>query len=83
MPSNKKEAVRRSSATEDAVAFRTPFLVTEILLFPNGNTYPLCPRCNQRLGREYMKYCDWCGQRLGWKGFTSIRIRKWEDKTFI
>ena len=28
--------------------------------------YYLCPGCSIFLPREYMRFCDCCGQRLGW-----------------
>lgn len=28
--------------------------------------YPICPRCNSSLDREYQNYCDRCGQALDW-----------------
>lgn len=80
MPLMLEKTAQHSVSVEDAAAFRIPYAVTEILLFPSGNSYPLCPRCNRCLDREYMRFCDSCGQRLEWKNFRSIRIRKWGDK---
>ena len=57
----KKEIVE-----EDAISYRTPMEVTQILKLKSGNLYPVCPRCKITVDREYMKFCDRCGQRLGW-----------------
>ena len=51
---------------EDASHYRVPMEVTRILKLKNGDLYPVCPRCKITVDREYMKFCDRCGQRLGW-----------------
>ena len=42
--------------------------VTEVMLFPDGNGYYVCPRCHVTMEREFMHFCDRCGQHLDWKG---------------
>lgn len=32
----------------------------------NWSKYYLCPGCGIFLDREYVNYCDTCGQRLNW-----------------
>lgn len=34
-----------------------------------SHTYPVCPRCGIILEREYVKFCDNCGQKLDWKEY--------------
>lgn len=44
--------------------------VTEYVILQSGlrnDLYYLCPGCRIHLPREYMQFCDCCGQRLGWK----------------
>ena len=48
------------------VSYRIPLPVTEVLVLAHGDNYPICPRCDYTIEREYMNYCDRCGQRLGW-----------------
>ena len=55
---------------EDAVSYRMPMKVTHILVLCNGTSYPICPRCNLTMDREYMNVCDHCGQKLVWKRFS-------------
>jgi hypothetical protein len=57
---------KKEIAEEDAISYRTPMEVTRILKLKSGNLYPVCPRCKITVDREYMKFCDRCGQRLGW-----------------
>lgn len=46
--------------------FRSPMQVDKIILHKSGDSYPICPRCDCSLDREYMRFCDRCGQRLSW-----------------
>lgn len=54
--------------------YRRELLITEVMVFPNGDAYYVCPRCNITLEREFMSYCDRCGQRLGWKEYKKAEI---------
>ena len=49
------------------LSFRRPMAVTEVVLFPRDTyPYPRCPRCHRTIDREYMSFCDRCGQKLDW-----------------
>ena len=50
-----------------AVLYRIPLPVTQVLVFFHGDIYPICPRCDCTLDREYANYCDRCGQHLSWE----------------
>ena len=54
--------------------YRTELLIKEVLVFPNGYAYYICPRCGITLEREFMAYCDRCGQHLGWKGYKKAKV---------
>lgn len=60
--------------TVSAALYRIPLPVTEIMVFLHGESYPVCPRCNCTIGREYMNYCDRCGQCLDWTAFDFARL---------
>ena len=48
---------------------RRPKPVTEHIILrsgPEANLYYLCPGCRTFLPREFMRFCDNCGQPLGW-----------------
>lgn len=50
-----------------AVSYRIPLPVTKVVCFPAPQySHPLCPRCNAGMDREYMRFCDRCGQKLNW-----------------
>lgn len=53
----------------EAISYRVPLPVTKVIVFTHNNTYPVCPRCSICLDREYMSFCDQCGQKLGWDLF--------------
>lgn len=57
------------SSPRPAQAFRVPMTVTQARWIRNDGTYPVCPQCSISLEREYQRFCDRCGQRLGWKGY--------------
>lgn len=49
-----------------AIVFRIPKPVTQTRTYASGGSYPVCPSCRSSLDREYMAFCDRCGQRLEW-----------------
>ena len=61
----------------DPAAFRLALPVTQLILFPNGSCYPICPRCGCSLDREYLNYCNSCGQHMRWETFGKAEIRRW------
>ncbi len=58
-------------------AYRTPMKITEIRIthnFYSGNIgYYLCPRCKMELERDFMGYCNCCGQKLDWRGYRKAK----------
>lgn len=59
------------------VSFRVPMPVTELKIFPGCHGQPayyVCPRCGITMEREFMSFCDRCGQRLGWQGCQHVKI---------
>lgn len=55
--------------------FRRPMAVTEVVHFsPSIGTFPRCPRCHLTMEREYMSFCDRCGQKLDWTSFESATV---------
>ena len=64
---------RRASC---AFTFRVPMRVTAVYRYSTGGNacYPLCPRCQTTLPREYQQYCDRCGQCLSWERFDEAEL---------
>lgn len=58
----------------EAITYRVPLSVTKVIVYRDGTTYPICPRCLMSLDREYMSFCDRCGQKLNWDllGYAKI-----------
>ena len=56
-------------AVTEMISYRSPKLVWCVFRADDGNTYPICPRCNCPFEREFTGFCDRCGQRLDWMLF--------------
>lgn len=39
-----------------------------------AGSYPVCPKCERTLNREYQLFCDRCGQALSWKYFGRAAV---------
>lgn len=58
-----------------AQSYRRPLAVREVVYYRSEATgYPRCPRCRCTFEREYAAFCDRCGQRLDWSGFSGAMI---------
>lgn len=57
----------------DAATYRFPVPVTKVIACAN-TTFPICPRCAVSLEREYMSFCDRCGQKLNWDLFEYAKV---------
>ncbi len=57
-----------------AEEYRTPLKVTKTILFRSGDGFPVCPRCDITIEREYMRFCDRCGQQLDWKDYRNAVV---------
>lgn len=53
--------------------YRIPIPVTEVHIYRDRSSYPLCPRCKSTMEREYQRFCDRCGQRLNWDQFEDSK----------
>ena len=54
------------------LSYRLSKPVTAIRHYPKlypPTSFPVCPRCDVTLEREYQSYCDRCGQHLNWRGY--------------
>lgn len=59
------------------LSYRRPMLVRELMVFPNTrpiDSYYVCPRCQITMEREFMQYCDRCGQCLDWSMYEQALI---------
>lgn len=61
---------------DNELEYRIPKRISKIIQYKNGDVYSVCPKCGILLEREYMRFCDCCGQKLSWKGFNKIEITK-------
>ena len=57
------------------VSYRIPVPVTQVVRYPmRGYCYPRCPRCKSSMEREYVSFCDRCGQRLSWSRIEKAQV---------
>lgn len=68
-PSPVKSNTQDTAETSDSMSYRVEQHVTQYRTYPKGNSYPVCPRCGADIDREYMHFCNQCGQRLSWTRF--------------
>ena len=60
-----------------AMSYRRPMIVHSLVIFvgtPCRDSYYRCPRCHRTLEREFMQYCDRCGQRLDWSQWELAEV---------
>lgn len=60
-----------------AHSYRRPMMVRELMVFPDmkqETSFYVCPRCRLTIEREFMGYCDRCGQRLDWAQYEQAQI---------
>ena len=52
-----------------ALTYRWPMRVWQLMVFLDArdeDSHYVCPRCGITMEREFMAYCDRCGQCLNW-----------------
>ena len=57
----------------DELSYRIPKKITETFTYRSEGEYfssPICPTCKISFEREFQKFCDRCGQKLDWEGFS-------------
>ena len=67
----------RNKSCNSAASYRAPMQVTTVRRFEfisHSTTFPVCPRCQQTLDREYQSFCNACGQALNWENFDQADV---------
>ena len=54
--------------------YRKAMNIIECKIIGNDNLFPVCPRCECTLDREYQSFCDRCGQKLKWKKYYNGKV---------
>lgn len=70
------KTIKKNESIGEMISYRTVMMVIEVIRYPNGNTFPICPKCDIPFEYEYQAFCASCGQKLGWKGFREVRVRR-------
>ena len=65
------------------ITYRVPMMVDEAIIYRKtfeDNIYYCCPRCQRTLEREFLAYCDRCGQCLDWRDYRKARRTYFKPK---
>lgn len=62
------------------LSYRLTMQVRIYVRYFNGTCFPVCPRCEIPIERDYMSYCDRCGQKLGWDRLNNVQYRSPQNK---
>ena len=61
-----------------SAGFRLAKPVIEVMSFRTAfggyAHFYVCPSCHVTLDREFMAYCDRCGQRLDWEDYRNAKV---------
>jgi len=69
--------IPRLSEIFPALTYRWPMRVWQLMVFSNArneDSYYVCPRCGITMEREFMDYCDRCGQCLDWTMHAQAKV---------
>ena len=58
------------------MTYRTPMMVDKAVIIRKAfydDLYYCCPRCQIFLARDFMAYCDRCGQCLDWSEYRKAK----------
>ena len=64
-----------------AYSYRIPMQIRLYIQHWHRDCYPICPRCERSLERDFLGYCYHCGQKLGWDRLNEVCFIKAGDKT--
>lgn len=60
-----------------ALSYRHGMRVRELMVFRSRHpetAFYVCPRCGITMEREFMVYCDRCGQCLDWAMHAQVKV---------
>ena len=65
----------------NAISYRIAQPVTQQVYYPSMDScFSICPRCDIAIEREYMQFCDRCGQKLNWEQLENAEIIIWPKR---
>ena len=70
--------LQRTKYLYGEMKYRTETPVKQVMVFSSAYygeiEYPVCPRCKHTMEREYMAFCDRCGQKLSWDNYEQAAV---------
>lgn len=83
IPKSTNSRVFSQKQAERELTYRVAMRVTTVRMFYSGDTCAVCPRCQRSLTREFMAFCDVCGQKLSWRQFGKAEVIRVPLRTFL
>ena len=74
---NSNRQIQIADLLEKVISYRRPMKVRSVRYYksiPELYSFPLCPRCERPMNREYQAFCEHCGQALDWKQFSKAIV---------
>lgn len=65
--------MRGALLEQSAEIYRSPMAIRQMRIL-SGYVFYMCPQCGVTLDREFVSYCDRCGQCLDWKGYRKAVV---------
>lgn len=62
-------------------SYRSGMRIKEAMILGDGYVYYCCPRCEVTLDREFVSFCDRCGQKLDWAKYGRAKLKGKTEKT--
>ena len=56
-------------------SYRSAMRIKDAILFGDEYICYCCPRCNISLDREFISFCDRCGQKLDWTKYRQAKLK--------
>ncbi len=74
-PTKQRSGYFTPKRAAEEITYRIPMEIQQLRYYTyNHTSYAVCPRCRISLDREYIRFCDVCGQRLSWKNYGNVIV---------
>ena len=71
---------KRIARWRHACSYRSPMQVKLYMRTWCRDYYPICPRCSSSMDRDFVSYCNQCGQKMAWDQLNEVCFIKAGDK---
>lgn len=70
---------------KEVATYRRSMEVLQIRVYRKNDAYAIFPRCHSCIDREYINYCNKCGQKMSWNSYYEnvVHFTIHDDETKI